>query len=161
MVPACLPIPPSLHVATLLLDGEGLTLLASFAATAVPCPLCGQLADRVHSRYTRSLADLPWATLVVRLRVVVRKFFCANAACPRQVFAERLVGIAHAHARRTDRQREALTAIAFANGGEARLARKLGLRSAPIRSAAHPARPRRRAAGADCPRRMTGPSPKG
>lgn len=133
MVSACLPIPPSFHVATLLRDGEGLTILASSEAIAVPCPLCGQLTDRVHSRYTRSLADLPWATLVVRMQVVVRKFFCANAACPRQIFAERLVGIAQAHARRTDRQREALTAIAFANGGEAgaRLARKLGLPISP------------------------------
>ena len=24
------------------------------------CPLCGGFSGRVHSRYTRALADLPW-----------------------------------------------------------------------------------------------------
>jgi transposase len=122
-----------LHVATLLLDEEGLTILASSEAAAAPCPLCGERSDRVHSRYVRTLADLPWAKLAVRLRVQVRKFFCANAACPRRIFAERLAGIAQAHARRTDRQGAALTAIAFANGGEAgaRLAAALGYPVSP------------------------------
>jgi transposase len=133
VVPAALPIPRSLHVETLLLDEEGLTILAASEATDVRCPVCGEPAERVHSRYVRTLADLPWAKLAVRLRVHVRKFFCDNAACPRQIFAERLAGIAHAHARRTDRQGAALTAIAFANGGEAgaRLAAALGYPVSP------------------------------
>jgi transposase len=71
--------------------------------------------------------------VAVRFRVRVRKFFCDNDACPRTVFGERLAGIAQAYARRTDRQREALTAIAFAQGGEAgaRLALKLGYAVSP------------------------------
>ncbi|MFL5332590.1 MAG: ISL3 family transposase [Geminicoccaceae bacterium] len=133
MVPAVLPIPRSLHVETLLLDEERLTILASSAAADAPCPLCGQRSERVHSHYARSLADLPWADVAVHLRVHVRKFFCDNAACPRRVFAERLAGVAQACARRTDRQRGALTAIAFALGGEAgaRLARQLGMPISP------------------------------
>ena len=132
-LPAYLPIPRSLHVATLLLADDDLTILASSEASDVRCPLCGQHSDRVHSRYTRTLADLPWADLAVRVRVRVRKFCCANAACPRQIFAERLAGVAEAHARRPGRQREALTAIAFAAGGEAgaRLARTLGMPISP------------------------------
>jgi transposase len=122
-----------LHVETLLLDEAGLTILASSAATAAPCPLCGERSERVHSRYARTLADLPWARMAVTLRVSVRKFFCANPTCPRRIFAERLTGIAPAHARRTDRQRAALTAIAFADGGEAgaRLAAALGYLVSP------------------------------
>jgi transposase len=122
-----------LHVATLLLDEEGLTILASSDATDASCPLCGERSDRVHSRYARTLADLPWAALAVRLRVQVRKFFCDNDACPRRIFAERLDGVAQVSARRTDRQRAALTAIAFANGGEAgaRLAAALGYPVSP------------------------------
>ena len=133
MVPNALPIPRALHVATLLLEEEGLTILASSAATDVRCPVCDEPADRVHSRYTRTLADLPWAKLVVRLRLTVRKFFCDNISCPRRIFAERLIAIAPAHARRTDRQRAALTTIAFANGGEAgaRLAASLGYPVSP------------------------------
>ena len=133
MVPACLPIPPSLQVEALLLAADGLTVLASSVTPGAPCPLCGERSDRVHSRYVRTLADRPWADVAVRFRVRVRKFFCADPACPRGVFAERLDGIAPAHARRTNRQREALTAIAFALGGEAgaRLAASLGYAVSP------------------------------
>jgi zinc-finger of transposase IS204/IS1001/IS1096/IS1165 len=91
---AVLPIPPSLRVEALLLDEDGLTVLASAEATGAPCPLRGERADRVHSRATRTLADPPWATLAVLLRVAVRKFFCDNPVCPRQIFAERLAAIA-------------------------------------------------------------------
>ena len=130
---AILPIPPSLRVGALLLDEDGLAILASSEAPDAPCPLCGERADRVHGRVVRTLADLPWATLTVHLRVAVRKFFCDNPACARRIFAERLAGVAQAAARRTDRQRERLTAIAVALGGEAgaRLAAQLGMRVSP------------------------------
>jgi pimeloyl-ACP methyl ester carboxylesterase len=133
VVPAALPIPRSLHVATLLLEEAGLTILASVASDEAPCPLRSEPADCVHSRYVRTLADLPWAALAVRLRIAGRQFFCDNPACPRRPFAERLTGIALAHARRTDRQRAALTTIAFANGGEegARVAAALGYPVSP------------------------------
>lgn len=133
MVPACLPIPPSLHVETLLLDDDGLTILAASEVETTPCPRCGRCADRVHSRYVRTLSDLPWAALTVRLRVRVRKFFCDNEACPRRIFAERLDHVAAANAQRTNRQHGSLTAIAFALGGEAgaRLAATLGMRTSP------------------------------
>jgi transposase len=121
-------IPPALHVDALLLGDDGLTIRAASEATDVRCPVCGKLADRVHSRYRRTLADLPWARFAVRLDLRVRRFFCANPTCPRAIFAERLAGIAEAFAHRTERQRGALTRIAVANGGEAgaRLADALG-----------------------------------
>jgi hypothetical protein len=133
MLPASLPIPPSLHVETLLLGDDGLTILATADDETARCPLCGWRADRIHSRYVRTVADLPWATLAVRLRVHVRRFFCANDACPRTIFAERLTGVAQEAAPRTNRQRESLTAIALALGGEAgaRLAAKLGMPVSP------------------------------
>jgi len=133
VVPAVLPIPRSLHVETLLLDEDGLTILASSAAPEAPCPRCGQRSDRVHRRYARTLADLPWADVAVRLRVQVRKFFCDNATCPRRIFGERLADVAAVSARRTNRQGERLTTIAFALGGEAgaRLAGKLGMPVSP------------------------------
>jgi transposase len=121
------------HVEALLLDEAGLTILASSGATDAPCPLCGQRSDRVHSRYARTLANLPWAGFAVQMRVRARKFFCDNDACPRRVFVERLAGVAGASARRTDRQGQALAAIAFALGGEAgaRLATDLGMPVSP------------------------------
>jgi transposase len=103
MVPAVLPIPRSLHIEALLLDEDGLTILASTVATDVPCPRCGQLAHRVHSRYVRTLADLPWAGVAVHLRISVRKFFCDNATCLRQIFSEWPADVAAVSARRTTR----------------------------------------------------------
>jgi transposase len=125
-------LPPSLRVEALLFRDDGVTVRAVSEAVEARCPICGEPADRVHSRYTRTLADLPWARFAVRPRVRVRKFFCANPTCPRAVFAERLKGVA-ASARRTDRQGERLTAIAVALGGEpgSRLARKLGMPASP------------------------------
>jgi transposase len=82
VIPAALPIPRSLHAETMLFDEDGLTILASSETSDAPCPLCGERADRVHSRYVRVLADLPWATLAVHLRATVRKFFCDNPTPP-------------------------------------------------------------------------------
>jgi transposase len=126
-------IPPSLRAEALLVADDGLTIRVDSATAGARCPLCGEPAGRVHSRVTRTLADVPWAGVVVQLRVQVRKFFCANPTCPRRIFSERLDGIAAVSARRTDRQRAALLRIARANGGEAgaRLAADLGYRVSP------------------------------
>ncbi len=52
------------------------------------CPLCGKRSKRVHSRYQRTLADLPWAEYAVTIRLSVRRLFCDNARCERRIFAE-------------------------------------------------------------------------
>ena len=95
--------------------------------------MCGRSSRRVHGRYTRTLVDLPWGGVPVRLRVRVRKFFCDEPSCERRIFAERLEGVAGVHDRGTERQRQALEWIALALGGEAgaRLARELGLLVSP------------------------------
>jgi transposase len=126
-------IPDRLHVDALSFDGELLTISGSVRGSEAHCPVCDQTSRRVHSHYTRTLADLPWSGTPVRLRVRVRKFFCDEPACERRIFAERLGGVARVRARTTERQREALEWIAFALGGEAgaRLARELGLLVSP------------------------------
>src|SRR5688500_5631851 len=125
--------PPFLHIHALLDGHDHLTIRALAETSAARCPLCGEPADRVHSRATRTLADVPWAEIPVQLRVQIRKFFGDNPTCPRQIFSERLTGIAAVAARRTDRQRDALLTIAVGNGGEAgaRLAAELGYRVSP------------------------------
>jgi transposase len=69
---------PSLQVETLLLGDGGVMIRAASEATDVPCPVCGEPAERVHSRYPRTLADLPWARFAGRLQVRGRRFFCAS-----------------------------------------------------------------------------------
>ena len=83
------------------------------------CPLCSRASRRIHSRYQRTLADLPWATFQVRLEVRVRKFFCANKACQRRIFTERLPDVATPWARRTLRLADSLLAVGVALGGRA------------------------------------------
>ena len=96
-----------------------ITLRVRSTQTCVPCPLCAQPASRIHSRYERTLADLPWATYRVRLQLRVRKWFCANPACVRRIFTERLPTVAAPWARRTLRLAHRLLALGVALGGRA------------------------------------------
>jgi hypothetical protein len=57
----------------------------------VSCPLCHGQTTRVHSRYTRTVADVPWGAYAVRLPLRVRKFFCDHPTCPRQIFHARFL----------------------------------------------------------------------
>ena len=63
------------------------------------CPDCGQATTRMHSRYTRTLADLPWADTAVQLQLRVRKFFCSAFACPRLAVPPRSSASAGLHHR--------------------------------------------------------------
>ena len=100
--------------------GPGIvTLKLEAIGLAVLCPGCGQPSRRVHSRYTRTLADLPWMGTPVRMRLLVRRFFCDTPTCPRETFAEAMATVALAHARKTCRLAQALCRIGLALGGEA------------------------------------------
>jgi transposase len=116
-----------LHVCA---SGQSITLAARTTSAEVCCPVCSTLSQRVHSRYVRTLSDLPWQGIPVRLRLHVRRFFCDEASCERVIFAERLPGVIAHYARRTERLEELFTHVSFALGGEpgARLLRELGVR---------------------------------
>lgn len=101
-----------------LTPSAAVALVASTAPTA-SCPLCRTPSDRVHSHYRRTVADLPYHGRPVALRLVVRRFRCANPTCPRLVFCERLGGLLGARARTTTRLTDAHRAVGFALGGEA------------------------------------------
>jgi transposase len=96
-----------------------ITLDVTSTSTHVPCPLCSVQTTRVHSRYTRTLADLPWGAYAVRVQLRVRKFFCDNPACLRQIFTERLPTVVAPGARRTLRFVQHLSALGLALGGQA------------------------------------------
>jgi len=82
------------------------------------CPACGAPSDRVHSHYTRTVADLPWRGRQVILRLTVRRFRRRTARCTWLIFCERLPAVLAPHARTTGRLTEAHTALRFALGGE-------------------------------------------
>jgi transposase len=122
-------VPAGLTVDRLLPGPERIVLVARPCRGAAPCPSCACPSARRHSAYQRRLADLPWQGQLVELRVRVRRLRCANPACPRVIFAERLPGVSPPKARRTARLSEAQTSIGLALGGEpgSRLAKKLAL----------------------------------
>ena len=94
-----------------------------------PCPRCRAVSCRVHSRYTRRLADAAIGGQRVVIRLAVRRFFCEAAECPARTFAEQVDGLTTAYARRTLLLRGMLEAIALALAGRAgaRLAGTFGL----------------------------------
>ncbi len=116
-----LPDPTVLTLVDLEVDGatQTITALAQTTSHEVPCPVCGQTAWRVQSRYVRTLADLPCCGQRVRWLVQVRRFWCENPACPRKIFTERLPSCAPAYARHMLREKDLLSALAFALGGRA------------------------------------------
>jgi transposase len=87
----------------------------------------------VQSRYERTLADLPWHGVSVRLELRVRRFVCLNPECQRAIFAERVPKLAAPYARRTFRFTDTLSAIGLSLGGEAgaRTAARLGIQTSP------------------------------
>jgi len=123
----------SLHLARCTITPHDVTLALTVSSSSAPCPLCGCSSDHVHSRYHRTLTDLPISGRRVLLVVQVRRFRCLTPACPRKIFAERLPDLAAPFARRSQPLHQALEHLGFALGGEAgaRLARCLGMPTSP------------------------------
>jgi transposase len=131
--PTLLPDPTCLHLKLLDASGTAITAVVFTTTLKATCPVCQVHSDRVHSRSERRVADLPWMGCAVRLELHVRRFFCSNQACARQIFTERLPRMVAPYARRTTRLTDLLTLIGFALGGEAgkRLATDMGLFTSP------------------------------
>ena len=111
-------------------DGRLLVMEQRLASAHACCPDCGNDATLVHSRYSRTLADLPLRDVAVQVRLKVRRFRCEQPLCQRKLFTER-TGLAAPYQRRTRRLADALVRVGTALGGEAgaRLSNPLGLPS--------------------------------
>ena len=130
MFPVGLLLPnDGLSVEDIVFRAQAIVLIIAATNRGAACPCCSHASERVHSRYYRTLRDLPWADIGVTLRVRVRRFRCTNPSCSQAIFAERFPNLAGVRARRTDRQKEALEYVGFALGGSAgaRLARRIRL----------------------------------
>src|SRR5579883_2624002 len=126
-----LDLPVHLRAEQIEITSQALILSLAVETAGAACPLCQQISHRVHSHYIRQLSDLPCAGKALRLLVVVRRFFCENDACTRNIFAERVPDLASVYARRTTRCTETLAELGFALGGKAAaaLGSFLGLQS--------------------------------
>jgi transposase len=152
-----LPLEHGLHLEDVTIGPD--QIIATLEATAPrgTCPICGTWSETIHSLYQRTIADLPWGRQTVRLQLRVRKFFCRQPTCARQIFTERLPAVVAPYARRTSRLTEVVRLLAFALGGEpgARVVGRLGMATSPatllrlIRRTAVVAAPTPRALGVD------------
>jgi len=121
--------PTVITVEQIMHDDTDIVLVARTRRCIVPCPVCGQPATRVHSWYIRSLRDLPWQGLAVRMDLHTRRWFCDNSSCPRRIFTERLPTVAVPFSQRTTRLSTIVLIFGVAVGGApgARLLAALGI----------------------------------
>lgn len=112
---------------------DSMTIVVQTIAPSALCPMCQNPSQKVHSYYSRRIADLPWSGIAVGLLLHTRKFYCSTLVCKKKIFTERLPEIAKPYARKTVRLNELLTLIGYVVGGEAgsRLALELGMSVSP------------------------------
>ena len=116
--PTLLPDPTCLHLNLLDASEAAITAVVTTTSKEAECPLCHWRSVRIHSRYVREVADLPWMGCAMRLQLHVRRFFCTNPQCARQIFTERLPSVVAPYARRTGRLTDVFTLIGFADRAE-------------------------------------------
>jgi transposase len=91
--PTLLPDVACLQLVRLEANEQFLLAIVATTSSGALCPLCQCCSESIHSRYSRVVADLPWAGWAVRLELQVRRLFCQNKECPRRIFTERLPGV--------------------------------------------------------------------
>jgi len=124
-----IPDPDIITIEQIVPTDTDILLVARTRRCIVPCPVCGQPATRVHSWYTRSLRDLPWQGLAVRMELRTHRWFCDTPVCPRRIFTERLPTIAAPFSQRTTRLATIVLIFGVAVGGApgARLLAEIGI----------------------------------
>ncbi len=133
MTQPLLPDLPGFSIEQIIIAHGVITVLACSQTTSGHCPGCSHLSSRIHSRYQRTLADLPWSGRTVRLVVQVQRFFCTHPTCLRKTFTEAIPAVAERYARRTNRLKAALERLGLTLGGEpaSRLAAVLAMGCSP------------------------------
>jgi transposase len=149
--------PEAIRLEKIIRHPSSLTLVVRATRAQAECPRCHRPSSRVHSYYTRTVADLPWHGVAVRLRLRARRFRCKNSLCTKRIFCERLPRVVAYYGRKTLRMEDALRLIGLLLGGEAgaRATAKLAIRTSPdtllrrIRAAVKPCAPTPRVLGVD------------
>jgi transposase len=152
-----LPDPQAIRPVKIIPGHSSLTFVVKATRTQAECPRCQRPSTRVHSYYTRKVADLPWHGVAVRLELRTRRFRCRNSLCIKRIFCERLPRVVAHYGRNTVRMEEALQLIGYLLGGEAgsRATLKLAMKTGAdtllrrVRAAVKPCSPTPRVLGVD------------
>jgi transposase len=104
-------------------------IMEAHGQNSAVCPGCQSISHARHSRYWRSLKDLPVQGTQVILRLHLGRWRCRNAGCRQRIFTERLSKVCAPYAQQTKRASEIIVAMGHALGGRPgqRLMRRLGL----------------------------------
>lgn len=126
---ALLPHATGLRLEQALIESQAVIFVVAATARTSRCPLCSRRSSRIHSRYCRTLNELPLIGRRAWLQLRVRRFYCQNHRCRRRIFAERFPQLTIPYGRRTHASRSVLVQIGLALGGNAgvRLAQRLAM----------------------------------
>lgn len=70
-------------------ENNMLYIYCQSAKNEANCPFCNEISSSIHSRYTRTIKDLPIQQYGVKLVIKVNKYFCNNEKCNHKTFAEK------------------------------------------------------------------------
>jgi transposase len=111
-------VPSGLVVETVSDSCDSIILVVRSDNDMAECPLCGTTSRRIHSRYIRSVSDLPCVGKQIGLRVISRRFVCEVPHCRRRIFAERFGDdVLATRSRRTARLEYIVHHLGLALGG--------------------------------------------
>ena len=95
-------------------DDRCVEIILKSKLTSSNCHCCGQESNKKHSKYLRSLLDLPLIDKYTRLMLVTRRFYCHNSECTRKIFSEQFEGFVARYKRITERLSNYLVKIGLA-----------------------------------------------
>ena len=111
-------IPPGLTVDAVTEGADTISITAHAALPSRLCPRCDSASSRIHSRYRRSISDLPCSGRRVELLITARRIICTASHCWQRIFAERFGdGVLAKGARRTARLECLVHHLGLALGG--------------------------------------------
>jgi len=83
-LPLCLPDRSCLTLEDMSRQGDVIMMTVSATSVGCACPRCGVHSSHIHSRYSRTLRDLPCHGAVVRICLRTHRFYCRAPDCPRR-----------------------------------------------------------------------------
>ncbi|KRF67237.1 transposase [Bacillus sp. Soil768D1] len=103
---------PHLELVDVSPSSDSLIFTVQSTRSSASCPECQKNTSRIHSRYARSVQNLPVSGQPVKLLILSKKWFYDQPDCSVRIFTERYEGIP-AKGRRTSRTEDVLRKMAF------------------------------------------------
>jgi len=73
--------PAAIHLECFVSETNSITLVIHSIQQFPCCPKCNSPSRSLRNHYQRTIADLPWHGVAIRLELHTRKFRCRNEIC--------------------------------------------------------------------------------